>query len=378
MAVKDVVQQVKNSRLGKVIRNLSSDAITAGVNTARSVDNAPFLRIPFSPTIGSTRRSIMDNVIRPVPRAIQTLSSSVGQAIGADDGVTSPEEITRAMPYKPARDFFYGENPEPILSLQNQTANNAPRNASWLQDRGVSPEIAQGVSTPLTFLGIAGIAGLDAVPNDPSDFLRAGGKVAVKEGLPLVDDVAREGKKVAPVLDEVLQVAKTTLNPDPLMAEAKKHGSVEEFVKGEGLYTALEGGYDPSRVGVEGAGVSLSRDKKVADIYATIGRKTQKVYLSKNAKILKNPPEKFIQYTNGAFGDFNPDTELYAYAKSKGYDAIDKTSNIWGMMGGEAEITVINPKVLKTKSQLTDIWNQAQKSQQVQNVVKAVESYRKK
>jgi len=196
-------------------------------NVARSVSNTPLVNQPNAdvinypikaPTIGDAGRFVRDNIIRPAPRAIETLTSSVGQAIGASNGVTSPEQIASGMPYKPARDFFYGENPEPILSLQNQTANNAPRNASWLQDRGVSPGLAQGVSTPLTFLGVTGLAALDAVPADPTDFLKAGGKATLKEALPLVDDVAREalplvddvlrtGKKVAPALDEVLQPA---------------------------------------------------------------------------------------------------------------------------------------------------------------------------
>jgi len=370
----------------------------AAGNMARSVSNTPLVRLPFSnqinypiksPTIGDASRSIRDNIIRPVPRAIQTLSSSVGQAIGADDGVTSPEEIRRAMPYKPARDFFYGENPEPILSLQNQTANNAPRNASWLQDRGVSPGLAQGVSTPLTFLGITGLAGLDAVPNDPTDFVRAVGKNTVKEALPLVDDVAREGlpllddvlragKKVAPALDdvlqpaksldEVLQTAKSTLNPDPLMAEAKKYGNAEEFG------TVKEWGTRNQYLSRNPFRKQLDQMKLTGKFDEDILKKTEQWELE---QVLKDKPayladssflsKKEVKSFANKHKLWIRTDKLGALVVAKDIDSLNRVLNAKNQR--ELGLSLGYEDLLKTKQQLTDFYNQSTPAKSLDEVL---------
>lgn len=164
---------------------------------------------------GAAHQVVRDYFVQPVPRAITSLSSTVGQAIGADDGITTPEEIAQGVPNKEVRDYLYGE--EPVLSLQRQTENNAPKVASFLEDRGVSPELAQKSSTPLTFLGAGVMAGIDALPGDPTDLVKGGGRAALKEGgeqllkegaqqaLPFVDDVVDAIKPGVSVTQDVLE-----------------------------------------------------------------------------------------------------------------------------------------------------------------------------
>lgn len=171
---------------------------------------------------------------------------------------------------------------------------------------------------------------------------------------------------------------------DPLLQEARKYKTAEEFVKAQENKKLFRGGekLDVARINEEG--LPLTFDNKVAEQFARIknqfdvspagkilGKKqgqniVETYYLSPETKIATRadiPDDIFNAYKQA-----NPLTKpniaepiVNKWAKENGFDAIDfrtlgKTS------AKEAEIKILNPDILKTKSQLTDIWNKAQET----------------
>lgn len=169
--------------------------------------------------------------------------------------------------------------------------------------------------------------------------------------------------------------------PEKLLQEARKYKSAEEFV--EGQQKLFRGGEKLDVARINDEGVPFSVDNKVAEQFARIknqfdagsvgqalGKKpgqniVESFYITPEAKIATRadvPDEVFNAYKQA-----NPLTKpnvaepiINKWAKENGFDAIDyrtlgKTST------KEAEIKILNPNVLKTKSQLTDIWNKANK-----------------
>ena len=177
---------------------------------------------------------------------------------------------------------------------------------------------------------------------------------------------------------------------DPLVVEARKYGSAEEFVGSQ--QQVFRGGtkFDPSKMNAEGTPFTL--DNKVAEQFAraknqfdagpvgqALGKSpgqniTEKFYVSSNAKIATRadiPDDIFNTYKQA-----NPLTKpdvaepiVNNWAKANGFDGIDyrtlgKTST------KEAEIKILNPDVLKTKSQLTDLYNTAKATPQSVAILK--------
>ena len=180
------------------------------------------------------------------------------------------------------------------------------------------------------------------------------------------------------------KVAEIPKGQESLYQEARKYKSAEEFVKAQGQ-TVYRGGtkLDVSKINDEGLPVTF--DNKVAEQFARSknqfaespagqimgyqkGQNVVESYqLSSTAKIATRsdiPDNVFNVYKQA-----NPLTKpelaepiITKWAKENGYDAIDfrtlgKTS------AKEAEIKVLNPDILKTKSQLTDIWKKAHQEQ---------------
>ena len=185
--------------------------------------------------------------------------------------------------------------------------------------------------------------------------------------------VAREtGEAITPQVDESLE---------PLAQEARKYKSAEEFV--ESQQQVFRGGtkFDVAKMNAEGTPFTV--DNKVAEQFARIKNQfdagpvgqvlgksvgqniTEKFYVSSNAKIATRtdiPDDIFNAYKQA-----NPLTKPHIaepivnnWAKTNGFDGIDYRT-LGKTSAKEAEIKILNPAVLKTKSQLTDFYNQAVK-----------------
>lgn len=159
-----------------------------------------------------------------------------------------------------------------------------------------------------------------------------------------------------------------------LLQEARKYKSAEEFVKiqGEPLYHGTtegsaanieKNGFVVTKSGMNsGNGISLTPNKAIADIFGENG-KTIEAVLAPEAKLVN--PREFIA-TKNAIGEksgFDTATQkAIDYYKSKGFDGIDFRQGGGGIPDAlKSEVRIWNPDVLKTKSQLTDIWNKANK-----------------
>lgn len=167
-------------------------------------------------------------------------------------------------------------------------------------------------------------------------------------------------KKTDVQVKETVSEPKTEVKPiqeDPLIQEARKYKSAEEFVKAKSTVWRGGSGYHPAKINPSD-GVSFSYDKKIGERFSEMARASggsgplQSFYVEPWAKILqqKDIPKNLL----------NSEYDMVAYAKKNGYDAIHFDS-----LGQykESELRVVNPKVIKGKWELTDIWKKAQEKQ---------------
>ena len=158
---------------------------------------------------------------------------------------------------------------------------------------------------------------------------------------------------------------------DEISQEARKYKSAEEFVKAQGqsVFRGGDTAIDTSRGG--GRGISVS-DKETAGLFTPPkGGVVDEAILPKTAKILKegdipkNLQDAYIKEAEVLADPNNFSSTLQKsviekqqaiidYARKNGFDAVE--------FPFEKEIRVIKPNILKTKSQLTDIWNKANKA----------------
>lgn len=177
---------------------------------------------------------------------------------------------------------------------------------------------------------------------------------------------------------------------DDLMEQAKKYNSAEEFVKeyGEPMYhggEGIKGEINPTyttdfqkQAGTDKykKGFSISSDKNVAKGY---GSKVDEIFISPNAKIAtpKDLPEvKFTKFSDGEVA-YNQ-ADAVKIAKEKGFDGVDLNAfeKLTTYPNNNLETQIFNPNIIKTKSQLKDIWNKAQSLQkEVKNPKKILDSY---
>lgn len=161
------------------------------------------------------------------------------------------------------------------------------------------------------------------------------------------------------------QSIKQNVKSQPLIQEAKKYKSAEEFVNSQGNIV-YRGGQEISSNNITNSGISVSTSKNVASDFAKQkGGSVSENIISKDAKILnyKDVPGVNFKYLN----DYSPELDngnkqiwkdleveyqkAIDYAKKNGYDAVK--------LPLEGETRIINKDIIKTKSQLEDIWNKA-------------------
>lgn len=140
-----------------------------------------------------------------------------------------------------------------------------------------------------------------------------------------------------------------------LIKEARKYKSAEEFVKAQGE-TVFRGGnksFDKTLIGEDGVFVTPSEF-----MAGTFGKNVDELVISPKAKVLSydDLPASLKEIDN--WDDYS--AAISKYGREKGVDVIDSLPPKVDFPRG-MERTVLNPEVIKTKSQLTDIWNKANK-----------------
>ena len=152
-----------------------------------------------------------------------------------------------------------------------------------------------------------------------------------------------------------------------LIQEAKKYKSAEEFVKGQGTLV-YRGGVDLSKEKITNAGISVSKGKNVAeDFVKQKGGKVEELVISPNAKIVDYSDVPDVKFKN--LNDYSPELDVSNKQIWKDLEVEYKKAVNWAEENGydgvklplEGETRIINKNIIKTKAQLTDIWNNANK-----------------
>lgn len=212
--------------------------------------------------------------------------------------------------------------------------------------------------------------------------------------IPITPEVKQNIIKTADVLEGVtreIPVKKAEVT-DNLLQEARKYKSAEEFVKAQGTpfyhgsKNEIVGDMKTGIKGSRGAGIYITPDIKQAERHGNIN----KVFIDNKAKIfdfgkktkeeLKNDIISFldknkIKYedrngfifsdignidlgygvSKAQFNDFLKGANKDKFFKDLGYDLAKFGKD-------ETQIVVYNPNVIKTESQLIDIWNKFNQS----------------
>jgi len=197
-------------------------------------------------------------------------------------------------------------------------------------------------------------------------------KVTETPVAPTTAPTAMETPKVGEVVPTTPSIPKEL---EPLAAEAQKYKSAEEFVKGQGTpvfrgqshegFTAFDG-KDKSRFlpGMKGTSFSTTResalnygDKVIEGVIPNSeifrGSDVNPTILNDLKSAIKNLTHD--DYVDGT-GFERIVSKLAKMAESKNKTAIDLTE-FFPKSKIDDEIRVLSPDAIKTKSQLTDIWN---------------------
>src|SRR3990167_7451629 len=154
---------------------------------------------------------------------------------------------------------------------------------------------------------------------------------------------------------------------EPLIEEAIKYESAEEFVNSQKpVYRASEKGFDPKLMSKEGTYVSPSEN--IAGFFnENKTRPVENLYLSPSAKGLewKDLPGQFKNFDGKDIAKVQ--TAGAEWARKRGYDVIYNEPNVDYPKGFEWQ--VLNSDILKTKFQLTDLYNKAIETTRIERPV---------
>lgn len=158
----------------------------------------------------------------------------------------------------------------------------------------------------------------------------------------------------------------------PIIQEARKYKSAEEFVKSQGtpIYhgtpygeSIIKEGFSNKNLGktsgyegVYGAGHTFTTDINRARLY---GKDVIEAYIPKDVKLFKTNDPITDLFANPKIPDNSP-RALSETLNKMGYDGIEVTGKT-----GNKEIVIFDAKNIQTKSQLTDIWNKAQEKKPI-------------
>jgi hypothetical protein len=153
--------------------------------------------------------------------------------------------------------------------------------------------------------------------------------------------------------------ASNTLDP-------KNFKSAEEYVKAQRKMYRGGTEYNPARVNSKSEvfnGVALTESPERAKFYTAgtqgrggeKGRFVQELFIDNKANIASQE-----HIPQSLWATMEPE-DIARWAKENGYDGVDLRSLGGSIAQADKEIRIFNPDMLQTKSQLTDIWNKANK-----------------
>lgn len=151
---------------------------------------------------------------------------------------------------------------------------------------------------------------------------------------------------------------------DPIIEEAKKYKTADEFIKaqgGEALYTGQRADWTPKlpEYGADmdslmyGKGIYLTPDKSIAEGYARGGGVLHETLVD-----IKKPLKPSMKDWYNFISQPNAESK-YNFLVKRGYDAVVDTK------GKYKQVMVVNPEQVKTKSQLEQIWEEANQAKQI-------------
>ena len=301
-----------------------------------------------------------------VAEAFQKYTDTVFRTIGAEDqpfyyGAAARSIADQAMATakntglkgKAARDYAEELMKEPTEQMIENSVLDATtavfQNETWLGEKATSISKALGPvgEIVIPFKRTPASVAMQVLNYSPVGIVRAVVEnFSVQKNI--IDDIPTELKGI--------------------FAEAKKYKSAEEFVKAQGA-SVFRGGEPIDLTKGSGLGISVSTDRTVAQRFGK-GKIVDELNISPRAKVFDASSATPSLIKN----DLN-EQNILEYARENGYDAVDFTKSLVsnpklkGTYLPEDEIRVLNPDVLKTKSQLTDIWKKAQKPQKTKTTV---------
>lgn len=358
------------------------------INLTRGADPSGVRLVPAQPATkellalppGNPARDYSINQGRAIPVAPNgrsILFPKAGVQVGGDAATAQPKFGKPTQPVRPY-ELYTPDNQLPTIQVGPKPKNPALKNAiptSKLTPpkvfspsdlgRQVSPQ-----SQPKSVLPKPAYS--DVIPpnrNKTTSVIPQAKNKAQRSafggfaGFEPVKTIKRTDGKPRPETDQKYEVlTKEVIPPESLevlIQEARKYKSAEEFVKSQGkpLYHGspymnrinIEGfklGRSENLANAWGRGVYFAENKRLAQGYSGLtdkGGGIVEAYIPKDLKLYKAKAKDAYMLKN---------EELI----KKGYGGVIAETG-----GGNTTITVFDPSVIKTRSQLTDIWNQANK-----------------
>ena len=164
-----------------------------------------------------------------------------------------------------------------------------------------------------------------------------------------------------------------------LASEAKKYKSAEEFIEaqGEKLIHITES-KNVESINKSGIRYTQPKEGSISEGISLAGKRTDtnKIFGDADIDVYLSPNIKSVTMTEAldglgfqkertvsTIGLKDAERKAIQWAKDNGYDVIDMRDAKGSVYAGMDEVRIINPdpSILKTKSQLTDIWNKANK-----------------
>ena len=311
----------------------------------------------------------------------------------------NPQGGSQTIPKTKFEKFLFGEQPVEAVSTQYEKTKQAtglpgPVAATAVfggaifdltlfggSRKKLSERIVKTITNDAaeTLLRKAGVAD-DLIKQFAPKVVRIKKVAEAEKLLANIEKLQRTTAKVVPTISKDLQ---------PLAQEAGKYKSVREFVNSQ--QKVFRGGDEPISSGrITEKGISVTTDRKVAKEFADMSGifkgkgAIEELFYSPTAKVIKaselpnNLVAKRIKLMEeqSKLGDsemlfsspesrFNRaqklidelEREIVDFGRKNGFDIIE-IPNPQGIQ----ELRVVNPNILKTKSQLTDFYNQAIKT----------------
>ena len=319
------------------IRELESAALKSSI-----AFNAPKAIQESAETISEKTGSFLRETGKAIVQAPQRALTSVAlePAVGILSLVTGKKVEPVFQPKGKLQEAVLGK--EPIKGVFQRVSEAIPVSKRIARGAGLPEDVSTGAALALAPLVIAGFTAADVTP------VGGAGKQAAK----------KVGKEIAEEAGEAL-LKKIPKELQPLAQEARKYKSAEEFVRAQGETVF--------RAGEKGNFFSESKEYVIeggfkGNIREAVLPKSQNIFDASKGTMELNKfatPEE-LKILNGHPTDanlrviWNDILERNGYAGMKFLDELEN-----GKTFKTTFLTDSAKDSLKTKSQLTDIWNQA-------------------